>query len=252
MPKNSLQIEKENALKDWIRKQNFRGPNGKFRKPSEIELAKFSAEWDRSHPIKPKSETLLAKLERQARQRKLEKHSTESYNWFRDTVRAMGGEKTRSTIMKDARSSKRLKNEPMIGKMYTYVYDAKHKEKLPYWDAFPLIFMIGPAENGFYGVNLHYLSPKYRAILFDKLLEVRNNTKINSNTKLKISYQILKATEQFNLFAPCFKHYLFSHLQSKLALIPAEQWEAAVFLPTANFQKSNNSKVWSDSILKLR
>lgn len=200
---------------------------------------------------KKKSETLLQKLNRQAQLRNFQKHSEKSYQWFRKKVRTFGGAKTRDELLQDAKQKRRTRNQPSTGKMYTYIYDAKHKNKLPYWDAFPLIFMVGPAKGGFYGINLHYLPPKSRAILFDRLLDIKNSNKLDARTKIRVSYGLLKSTSKFKLFKPCFKHYLFKQVQSKLALISADEWEAALFLPTANFQGASNSKVWSQSILKV-
>lgn len=243
------------ALKNWIRTQNFRDSStGKYRKPTAKEIEQFSAEWKAKQSKakkKPKHETLLQKLEREARARKLDKHSQSSYNWFKKRVRTVGGDRARDAMLDDARKKRRLREAPTSGKMYTYIYDAKYKDKLPYWDAFPLIFMIGPAKGGFYGINLHYLAPRARAQLFDALLSISNTSRYNANTKIKLSYDLLKGASKYKLFKPCFKHYLFDHLQSKLALIPADEWEAALFMPTANFQGANNSKVWSDSILKV-
>ena len=196
--------------------------------------------------------TLLKKLEAGARMRKLEKFSDQSYKWFRDKVRTFGGERARETLLKDAQKNKNIRQRPTPGFMYTYIYDAKHKDKLPYWDAFPLILMIGPAKKGFYGLNLHYLPPKARAMLFDKLLEIVNNTRYNDRTKIQLSYDLLKSSNKYKAFKPCFKHYLYSQLQSQIAKIPADEWEAALFMPTANFRGAVNSKVWSDSILKVR
>lgn len=195
--------------------------------------------------------TLLKKLETVARQRKLDKFSDESYKWFRDKVRTFGGQKSRDTLLKDAKKNKNIRQRPTPGYMYTYIYDAKHKKKLPYWDAFPLIFMVGPAKKGFYGVNLHYLPPKARAVLFDELLKIANNKRWTARTKVGITYDLLKSSQKYKLFKPCFKHYLFKQVQSDLAFIPADEWEAALFMPTAHFQGAANSKVWSDSILSV-
>jgi len=165
-------------------------------------------------------------------------------------VRTLGGDNARKQIMADAKATRKLRNNPNIGMMYNFVYDAKWKDELPYWDAFPLIIMVGPAPNGFYGINLHYLPPKARAILFDNLLAIASDTKYNERTKLQLSYQLLSSSSKYKLFRPCFKHYLFTHLRSQLAFIPPKHWDAALFMPTASFQKAVNSKVWSDSILE--
>ena len=195
--------------------------------------------------------SLLKRLEISARQRKIERFSDKSYKWFRDKVRTFGGANARDTLLKDAQRTGNKRQRPHIGYMYTYIYDAKHKAKLPYWDAFPLIIMVGPAKGGFYGINLHYLPPKARAMLFDELLTITNNTRYNQRTKFQITYDLLKSSSKMGAFKPCFKHYLFSQVQSHLAMIPADEWEGALFMPSADFRGASNSKVWSDSILKI-
>ena len=61
------------------------------------------------------------------------------------------------------------------GRMYTFFYDPKTKDKLPYYDRFPLIIMVKPAPGGFYGINLHYLPMGLRAKFLDALLDNINN-----------------------------------------------------------------------------
>jgi hypothetical protein len=36
-----------------------------------------------------------------------------------------------------------------------------------------------------------------------------------------------------------------------VALVPAPEWEIATFLPTAQFKKENENKIWSDSRKKI-
>ena len=139
------------------------------------------------------------------------------------------------------------RNKPLIGRMFFYFYDPKTKETLPYYDTFPLIIMIGPAQGGFYGLNLHYLSPRLRAIFFDKLLEYTNNTKMDSSTRIKLTYNMLSSVAKLREFQPCFKRYLFEHMASKTVEVPPQQWETALFLPTESFQGASQQKVWRKS-----
>ncbi len=130
-----------------------------------------------------------------------------------------------------------------------YFYDPKTKETLPYYDQFPLIIMVGPAEGGFYGLNLHYLSPRMRAVFFDKLMDHMNNDKMDATTRLKITYNMLSSISKMREFAPCFKRYLFSHMASKTVEVPPEQWETALFLPTDSFVGQDRRAIWRESKL---
>jgi hypothetical protein len=198
--------------------------------------------------------SLLQKLEKAAQERKLEKFTSSSYEWYRGKARSVaGGSKLRNDIIKE--QTKRgfaLDRSPAIGNMYTYIYDAKHKDTLPYWDAFPLIFLVGPAEGGYFGLNLHYIPPKLRAKIMDFLIGFANNTKYDNKTKLTLSYQLLKSSSKMPILKSAFKRYLYSQMGSKLVKIPSSEWEAALYLPTANFQGASNSKVWSDTVLNSK
>lgn len=146
----------------------------------------------------------------------------------------------------------RKRNIGKIGRMYMFVYDPKGKKTLPFYDRFPLIFMVEPAEGGFYGLNLHYLPPILRAKLLDALYETQVNGVVgNETTKLKITYQLLKSAARFRLFAPCFKHYLFEHMRSKFVYVPPEEWDMSVFLPSEQFKKATKEEVWKDSRRKI-
>lgn len=198
----------------------------------------------------PPKPTLLKQLENAAKQKNLDQFSKKSYDWYRNRVRTLGGQSTRDKLLKDGTRNNKARNKPSTGYMYYYAYDAKHKATLPYFDAFPLILMVGPAPKGFYGVNLHYLPPKARVVLFDKLLDVTTDNRYNLRTKFLMSYEILNTASKYSAFKPAFKRYLFSQMRSKAMLVPANQWEAALFMPVASFQGASNSKVWSDTILK--
>ena len=70
--------------------------------------------------------------------------------------------------------------------------NAKFKKTLPYYDGFPLIIMLGPAPNGFYGLNLHYLPHSLRAKFLDQLYDTTNNEKYDSTTRFRLTYDILQ------------------------------------------------------------
>jgi len=166
-------------------------------------------------------------------------------DWFRGKAQKIG--RTRVTPEKLLADSQRAKSGPQVGSMYHYIYDPKHKKTLPYWDTFPLIFMVGPAEGGFYGINLHYLPPTLRAKLMDNLYSITNNKKYDDSTKLALSYGVLKGASKYKYFKPTFKHYLSEHVRSKFIYINPAEWDIALFLPTQRFKMANSQKVYSDS-----
>ena len=131
--------------------------------------------------------------------------------------------------------------------LYFYSYYAKTAEELPYWDKFPLSIAVGPAQGGFYGLNLHYLHPTYRARLMDRLLDTVNNDKFDETTKMRLNYSLLTSVARLKYFKPCFKHYLYTQLESRIMLVPSSEWEIAMYLPTEKFTGANKKEVWRQS-----
>lgn len=140
----------------------------------------------------------------------------------------------------------------IVGKMYTYLYDPKTKSTLPYYDKFPLVFILEIYSDGFLGLNLHYLPIKLRLKLLADLERVTSDTRFDDKTKLRISYQILKGTTRFDLAVPCIKRYLTTHVRSKVRNIPATDWELACFLPVQKWEKATAETVYADSRRKAR
>lgn len=144
-----------------------------------------------------------------------------------------------------------------IGGMYMYYYDAKTKEKLPYYDTFPLILMIDSAPKGFYGINLHYVPPEIRARIISQILE---NAKIyNSDSVLyQMNYDFL-ASLSTTSWKPCFKRYLYSQIKTQMFEVPPDGWDKAIYLPSSAFVSVKNGKskavsnsvVWNDSMRKM-
>jgi peptide subunit release factor 1 (eRF1) len=192
-------------------------------------------------------ESLFTKLQVQAYRKGLQARSAEAQEWFKDKAAKISV--NRQQLLKDERLTQRQR--PAIGRMYHYFYDPKHRETLPYYDMFPLIIMVGPAEGGFYGLNLHYLHPMLRAKFLDNLVDIASNKKFDEKMKLRISYNLLKNTSKLKEFQPCFKHYLYKHVDSKIAEIHAPEWEIAIFLPTERFMKRSKTAVWASSRGKI-
>jgi hypothetical protein len=139
-------------------------------------------------------------------------------------------------------------NGNSIGRLFLFRYDAKLKKELPYWDQFPVVFPFAFDDTGFLGINLHYLPPKYRAVLMDALYSIVNNQKYDKTTKLNISYRILKTYSKFKYARPCIKKYLWDHVRSQYLHVPAVGWDLALFMPLQRFQKADVSVVWKDSL----
>ena len=166
--------------------------------------------------------------------------------WLRAKVKDL--KPTSSALMNDR---DRLKNKSMIGRMYFYFYDPKTKDSMPYYDQFPLVIPIEKYNDGFLGLNLHYIHPKHRMILLDKLSDTMSNDTYDEKTKLKINYRYLAAASRIFEANPCIKRYLFTQIQSRFLEITADEWDIAAMLPLESFVGASTSKVYADSRKKF-
>lgn len=167
-------------------------------------------------------------------------------DWLRAKIKNLNP--TRQTLFADRQ---RLRNKSFIGRMYFFFYDPKLKDTLPYYDRFPLVIPIEQYPDGFLGLNLHYIHPKQRIILLDKLSEFANNSAYDSSTKLRLSYDLLKSASKIFEATPCIKRYLFSHIESRFLEITADEWDIAALLPMESFAKAKTSKVYAESRKKF-
>lgn len=165
-------------------------------------------------------------------------------DWFREKVKQAGA----SAKMKAVTPNQLLRRQPddniLLGKMFFYKYDPKFAKKLPYWDMYPLVFPFEKAPGGFYGLNLHYIPPRDRAVLMDNLNQYASNNKYDQTTRLELSYRLLK---RYGRAVPCVKRYLGDRIVSQTVRIDADEWEVAIFLPVERFQKASKGEVWADS-----
>lgn len=168
-------------------------------------------------------------------------------DWYRDQAKQVSKSQVKDTKLIREMGKERYENRFRIGHMYMFGYDPKHKATLPYYDRFPLIFPINKAKGGFLGINFHYLPLQLRAKLMDSLYDISTNNTYDENTKLKISYGVLNGATKYKEFKPTVKHYLSSHVRTRLVYVHPTEWDIALFLPTAQFQGATQTKVWADS-----
>lgn len=159
-------------------------------------------------------------------------------NWFKDKISDIT-----KKLKRDPNNVFTKDGTPEIGQMYMFAYDPKYKATLPYYDAYPLIFVIEFYGDGFLGINLHYLPPMARARLLSSLKSLATNNKYDDTTKLNISYELLRASAiRFSGFENCVKRYLFAHVRSSFHQVSPYDWDKAVLLPLQRWQVNPNRK----------
>ena len=102
-----------------------------------------------------------------------------SAQWFQDKIKGLkGGLRNQFSSTNAAKFYREaetkvnpnlLKRRAELGDLFCYYYNPKYRATLPYYDMFPMIMLIGAEKETFLGINFHYLRPKWRAVLLDRV-----------------------------------------------------------------------------------
>ena len=157
---------------------------------------------------------------------KLRKSGKEPYQWYRNRIKELGTP-SQAQLIRDGKITGRVN----FGALNMFIYDPKLKNKLPYYDTFPLVLPIERYRDGFLGINFHYLPYALRAQLLSRLDP-------NAN------YSALKNVK---LVKPTLKRYLNTNVRSRFRKLEEEDFMTAIMLPVQRFKKASADKVWSDS-----
>jgi len=156
-----------------------------------------------------------------------------SANWYRKKVRSMASKYTLKKVMRQEKvetalkdklqDDNELRNETRVGHLYLFEYKATSK-RIPFYDKFPLVYVLSREGDHFYGVNLHYMSPKAR---------------------LKIVKDI-KDKKYVNVPQKIIHKYLYSGVKKTRFLdLGQEEWETAIFLPIEDFVYERGGRTFS-------
>lgn len=162
-----------------------------------------------------------------------------SMDWMKNASQSMS-----QNLVKEYAS--RIEKVSRWGHIYQFVYDAKTKSKLKYYDSFPLSIVIEKYRNGFLGINLHYLPTAMRFLFMNQLWEYVSSENMNSldeDTRFILRYKMLASIAGKKYYKPCLKRYLYTQMKTPMYHIPADKWTFAMVLPSAKFFDSNDSQV---------
>lgn len=167
----------------------------------------------------------------------IKQNSQFALEWFRTNIRRIFDRRQDEKIYQDGTKVGQI----VEGNMYMMFYDAKTKDKLPFWDRFPLIIPFERVDNGFYAINLHYIAPMARQGLLEELY------KYPTEEGVELRYEFFSKVSNMSSAMPCVKRYLYSRIQRVPLQVAKEYWDVAAMLPTGDFGKVNKNTVYADS-----
>ena len=149
-----------------------------------------------------------------------------SLSWYRNAVKAEASKykKNFNKYILDERKDRvgvaqeqdanELRRYTVAGHLYMFEYKAKMKW-LPYYDEFPLVYVMRATPDEFWGCNLHYMKPKKRIMVIQRLMEGR-----------------------IDIPKKCFHKYLTSQVDGFMLDLAASEWDTAILLPLENFVRN--------------
>ena len=184
----------------------------------------------------------------------LERGSREAMQWFNQLVREMFEQTELSpeeTILRDKSRLIQKSGYKREGSMYLFNYLPKGRAKLKYYDTFPLVFILNFTDDGFLGLNLHYLPPSLRQRFFMLMRTKARGSMENKWTKMYINYQLLRKNRAFRFYRPCIRKYKTKYIGSRILHIFPKDWDLVIHLPIERFKKSVRQAIWMESRQKI-
>jgi len=176
-----------------------------------------------------------------ARRQGIDPTSAKATYWLKENLEKIGPVK-REPILKKGISAQSI--EP--GHFYFFAYIPKGKSELPFYDEFPLVFVMNYQKGGFLGVNFHYLEMNYRAWFINGLVKYADTTQWNLNPDAEIDaeYPDFKADPRLRFYRPTIKSYKYNCIVSNVAMVPPSEWKTAIFMPLERFAKMSSNEVY--------
>jgi len=173
-----------------------------------------------------------------------------SLEWFQKNVRDI--RRAPDKLLKENRN---FVTRFELGKMYMFMYDAKRKETLKYYDTFPLTICLKRYPTGFLGLNLHYIAPRYRALLMDAMYQYIEEDETTEEAFFRVKYPMVKSISRLRWAKPCIKQYQYSYLNSRIVEVQPQAMDMVVMLPSQKFKSGsanmNANIVHRDSLRKI-
>jgi hypothetical protein len=160
----------------------------------------------------------------------------DAYQWLMDETKT--GKSKRAEVSKEP--------DFKAGKIYVFKYEAKYKNELDYWDAHPIVFVLGnmqgPSGKLMVGVNLSWYPPEARKFMVDKIRKMykpmydaaikRKPMQAIDQPPVQVDLYALKTFLDDFGFSFAIRTYIPSNIRVPKICICYEDWDKAVKLDT--------------------
>lgn len=170
-----------------------------------------------------------------------EAHGRElSIRWYRQKVQALLPKPQVRQMIREGIKTQKVTVRPNFGMMNLFYYRPKGAEKLPYYDVFPLVIPLGRRlNNGFVGINFHYLSVPQRWLLLERLSMFQVPSELDAFDSEEGGGDVMalfwSKIRRKRGVKPIVRRYLTKYIQSRFLKIELSEMLIALAIPMERF-----------------
>ena len=163
-----------------------------------------------------------------------------SMRWYRQKVQDLLPKPQVRQMIREGVKNQKVTVRPNFGTMNLFYYRPKGAAKLPYYDIFPLVIPIGRRLNdGFVGLNFHYLSVPQRWLLLERLSMFQVPSQLDSFDTEECAGEVMalfwSKIRGKRGVKPIVKRYLTKNIQSRFLKIELSEMLIALSIPMERF-----------------
>ena len=170
-----------------------------------------------------------------------EAHGRElSIRWYRQKVQELLPKPQVRRMIREGYREGKVTVRPNFGMMNLFYYRPKGAEKLPYYDVFPLVIPMGRRLNdGFVGINFHYLSVPQRWLLLERLSMFQVPSELDAFDTEEGGGDVMalfwSKIRRKRGVKPIVRRYLTKYIQSRFLKIELSEMLIALAIPMERF-----------------
>ena len=170
-----------------------------------------------------------------------EAHGRElSIRWYRQKVQELLPKPQVRQMIREGIKTQKVTARPNFGMMNLFYYRPKGAEKLPYYDVFPLVIPLGRRlNNGFVGINFHYLSVPQRWLLLERLSMFQVPSELDAFDSEEGGGDVMalfwSKIRRKRGVKPIVRRYLTKYIQSRFLKIELSEMLIALAIPMERF-----------------
>ena len=163
-----------------------------------------------------------------------------SIRWYRQKVQELLPKPQVRRMIREGYKTQKVTVRPNFGMMNLFYYRPKGAEKLPYYDIFPLVIPMGRRLNdGFVGINFHYLSVPQRWLLLERLSMFQMPSELDSFDSEEGAGEVMalfwSKIKRKRGVKPIVRRYLTKNIQSYFLKIELSEMLIALAIPMERF-----------------